>query len=400
MPLLDPIRLYPVVILKNEHEISREKINKNALSVISTLKNAGFQAYVVGGGIRDLLLRVKPKDFDVVTNAEPQQIKNIFSNCRLIGRRFRLAHLYFGREIIEVATFRANTIAKETSMGLGLIIRDNVYGKIDEDVLRRDLTINALYYDIDQEVLLDFVDGYQDIKKKKIRIIGDPETRYREDPVRMLRVLRFAAKLHFTLEKNTQKPIAKIGHTLLSISASRLYDEVVKVFYCGNGKQAFSMLCQYNLFEYLFSSLKPYIKQKKIRSFVETVLGETDLRIKQNKPVIHAFVFACLFWFPFLETKNNLRESGYSLFLAPRKAAKTVLNKACKTINMPRYVQKIILDIWMLQNRFEQNRFYSRSTFRYHPRFKAAFDFFIYRSKTEKHLKPLIKNWNTDKTTQ
>ncbi len=228
------------------------------------MKEHGFQAYIVGGGIRDLLLKRKPKDFDIATDARPQALKKLFRNCRLIGRRFRLAHIFFGREIIEVATFRAGHETGEPHEARtrdGLIVRDNVYGTIDQDAWRRDFTINAIYYDVEEGALLDFVDGYRDLKHRILHVIGDPNVRYCEDPVRMLRAARFAGKLGFELEQETETAIFKSNHLLQNISSSRLYDEVVKVFHSGESIKIFPFLERYGLFDQLFPLTAQYFKE-------------------------------------------------------------------------------------------------------------------------------------------
>ncbi|MBN1684654.1 MAG: polynucleotide adenylyltransferase PcnB [Gammaproteobacteria bacterium] len=386
--------LFPKIIPKKIHQISKADISKNAMKVVTHLKEMGFQAYIVGGGIRDLLLNMEPKDFDVATDARPEQIKRIFSNCRLIGRRFRLAHVYFYREIIEVATFRATReVGSNVPTQKGLIIRDNVFGNIDEDVVRRDFTINALYYDPDQEILLDFVNGYEDLKKKHMKIIGDAITRYQEDPVRMLRAIRFAAKLNFKIDAATKKPIPQLAEKLLSISSCRLYDEVLKLFYCGKAYQVFLLLCRYQLFEHLFPILKPYLHQKKTIELIETVLKSTDLRIQQQKPVIAAFLFAGLLWFPFLDFIAQSKSEELSSFYTFHSALNQTLRKASKTITLPNYVRKTIQDIWWLQDYLE-HRFQNTVKRTMHkPHFRAAYDFLLYRAQCNKKLQPIAKWW-------
>ncbi|HET7924163.1 MAG TPA: polynucleotide adenylyltransferase PcnB, partial [Rhodanobacteraceae bacterium] len=234
----------PIIVPRSEHNISRANISPNALKVLYRLKSAGFEAFLVGGGVRDLLLDRHPKDFDVVTNADPDQIQELFRNCRLIGRRFRLAHVRFGRDIVEVATFRAaNVVDPEDDdrahSDSGRILRDNVYGTIDEDVWRRDFTVNALYYNITDFSISDYVNGVDDVRSRTLRLIGDPEKRYREDPVRMLRAVRFAAKLDFTLAPETAAPIASLGHLIKDVPPARLFDELLKLFQSGHAVQSF-----------------------------------------------------------------------------------------------------------------------------------------------------------------
>ena len=259
------------IFSRDKHTISRKNISRNALKVLYRLLNAGFQAYIVGGSVRDLLLNKKPKDFDVATNATPKEIKGLFSNARAIGRRFRIVHIRFGREIIEVTTFRADhsptdeILNKDSDREIrdldsahsekGMILRDNVYGNIDEDARRRDFTINALYYTTAGFHLLDFNQGLEDLQSKQIRMIGDPKERYKEDPVRMLRAIRFSAKLGFTIEQNTKKPIDELSYLLDSVSSARLFDETLKLMIGGYAVRTFAMLQDYQLGTYLFLSL-------------------------------------------------------------------------------------------------------------------------------------------------
>jgi len=292
--LNQPSTQFPhVVIPRSEHSISRAAISPNALKVLYRLKEAGYQGFLVGGAVRDLLLGITPKDFDVATNALPEEVRRLFRNCRLIGRRFRLAHVHFGQEIIEVATFRAaaspereddeeadaeldveeahtdadSEIAVSESAApaalpddpahrafdtTGRILRDNIYGTIEEDVWRRDFAANGLYYNIDDFSIWDFVDGAGDVRARRLKLIGDPETRYREDPVRMLRAVRFAAKLDFSIEPNTEQPIKRLAYMLDGVPAARLFDEVLKLFLSGFGLKAYRLLQQYGLFEHLF----------------------------------------------------------------------------------------------------------------------------------------------------
>ena len=280
-----PTPLPPVIIPRSEHSISRADISPNALKVLYRLKEAGYQAFLVGGAVRDLLLGLKPKDFDVATDALPEEVRRLFRNCRLIGRRFRLAHVFFGNEIIEVATFRAaaaperedaEDVEAEADTGAesrrdepaeftppsdsehrafdtrGRILRDNIYGTIEEDVWRRDFTANGLYYNIEDFSIWDFVDGVNDVKARRLRLIGDPETRYREDPVRMLRAVRFAAKLDFSIESNTEGLIKRLANLLDGVPPARLFDEVLKLFLSGFGAKTYELLQQHGLFEHLF----------------------------------------------------------------------------------------------------------------------------------------------------
>ncbi|HEB98384.1 MAG TPA: polynucleotide adenylyltransferase PcnB, partial [Thiotrichales bacterium] len=246
----------PVIIPRAEHGISRSNISPNALKVLYRLRSAGYRACLVGGGVRDLLLGREPKDFDVATDARPEEVRKLFRNCRLVGRRFRLAHVVFGREVIEVATFRGRHDAAEegetATSEEGRILRDNVYGTIEEDAWRRDFTVNALYYDIEDFSVRDYVGGMEDLRAGVLRLIGDPEARYREDPVRMLRAVRFAVKLGFRIEPATEAPIESLAHLLFEIPPARLFEEVLKLFQGGMALETFEMLRHYDLFGKLF----------------------------------------------------------------------------------------------------------------------------------------------------
>ncbi|MCH1488168.1 MAG: polynucleotide adenylyltransferase PcnB, partial [Pseudomonadales bacterium] len=249
----------PLVLERAEHCISRKQISKNALTVLYDLNKAGYEAYLVGGCIRDLLLSGKPKDFDVATNATPEQVNALFRRARIVGRRFKIVHVRFGREVIEVTTFRAahqepqaGTDPRGEQNSQGMLLRDNVYGSLREDALRRDFTINALYYSVDGFRVFDYTAGLADLDKKLLRMIGDPAQRYREDPVRMLRVIRFAAKLGFTIEKATAAPIADMSHHLEQVAPARLFDEISKLFLGGQAYKIFQLMLKYDLFSPLF----------------------------------------------------------------------------------------------------------------------------------------------------
>lgn len=286
------------MIPRAEHGISRKDISDNALKVLYRLHNAGYQAYLVGGCVRDLLLGLHPKDFDVATDAEPEQIKALFRNCRLIGRRFRLAHIVFGRDVIEVATFRGHHNGEQQGEGdklsrrsdEGLLLRDNVFGSIEEDAERRDFTANAMYYNIADFSVTDFANGMQSLKERKLHLIGDPETRYREDPVRMLRAVRFAAKLDMQISAEAGDIIPGLAPLLANIPAARLFEEVLKLFLAGRAEQTFDLLQEYGLFGQLFPMLQPMLKvpDSKESLFVRQVLINTDHRINNELRVTPA----------------------------------------------------------------------------------------------------------------
>ncbi|WP_427978988.1 polynucleotide adenylyltransferase PcnB [Agarivorans sp.] len=393
------------VIPRAEHNISRQDISENALKVLYRLHKSGYKAYLVGGGVRDLLLGKQPKDFDIATDATPEQIKGLFRNCRLVGRRFRLAHILFGRDIIEVATFRghhdseqANTDSKRSDEGM--LLRDNVYGSIEEDAERRDFTVNALYYNIADFSVVDFAGGIGDIAERRLQLIGDPETRYREDPVRMLRAVRFAVKLDFDIAPESLAPIAEYGHLLKDIPAARLFEESLKLLLSGEGKETFKMLAQTQLLYPLFPLLKPLLQQwdedaPELR-FILMALASTDKRVRGEQKVTPAFIFAALLW-PLLEIKKDelLVELSLGEHDAMAMAMNWVLSEQCKSIAIPKRFTTGIREIWQLQSRLDR-RFGKRAfqTFA-HPRFRAAFDFLELRAKAsqDQQLGELAQWW-------
>ena len=271
-----------MVIPRADHKLSRKAVSRAALKVLYRLKEAGYQSHLVGGGVRDLLLGRTPKDFDIATDAHPEQVKSLFSNCRLIGRRFRLAHVHFGREIIEVATFRANhqSGADGITGDDGRIVRDNVFGNIEQDANRRDFTVNALYYNIADFSIIDYTNGLADIQSGTLRIIGDPATRYREDPVRMLRAARFSAKLGLTLHPDTLAPIADLSHMLSDIPTARLFEEVLKLLQTGHAHASFAVLRELDLLRFLFPATDRQLKSGDafFERMIERALRNTDNR--------------------------------------------------------------------------------------------------------------------------
>lgn len=382
-----------VVIPRAEHGISREDISDNALKVLYRLNSAGFEAYLVGGCVRDLMLGLLPKDFDVVTNATPEQIKGLFRNCRLIGRRFRLAHIVFGREIIEVATFRghhdpaaqdASTRGKASEDGQ--LLRDNVFGTIAEDAERRDFTFNAMYYSVADFSVTDFANGRKAIAQKQVELIGDPEVRYREDPVRMLRAIRFAVKLNMKIAEPTAAPLKPLAHLLGNIPPARLFEETLKLFLSGQGKDTFVALHDYGLLEPLFPQLAPLLNdpRSKEMQFALTVLANTDERVNSNMRVTPAFLYAALLWYPLEEHAQKLQaEAGLSQHDAFNIAAGDILHRQTQRIMIPKRFSTVIRDIWMLQHRLPRR--FGRRAFQLlsHPKFRAAYDFLQVRGETE-----------------
>lgn len=383
------------LIPRSEHSISRKKISDHALKVLYRLKSAGFQAYIVGGGVRDLLLDLIPKDFDIVTNAHPEQVKRLFTNCRLIGRRFRLAHVHFGRDIIEVATFRGSDTDHHAheKHDSGMIKRDNVYGTLEEDIWRRDITINALYYNIADFSIVDAVGGMQDIKNKCIRMIGDPSTRYTEDPVRILRVLRLAAKLDFSIEEKTLAPIKKMADSLKHISNARLFDEVYKLFHTGCALKTFDLLWQENIFQLLFPQTADIIeKNSAVKEFIQLACKNTDERVNQGKSITPAFLYAIFLWHSYKE-KARLLSQEMTKAQANAIAASEVIAQQTKITAIPKALIMTIRDIWQLQFRLTKPISEKTADILHHPKFRAAYDFLLLRSEIEPNYKERAQWW-------
>jgi poly(A) polymerase len=418
-----PAQFPHVVIPRAEHSISRAAISPNALKVLYRLKEAGYQGFLVGGAVRDLLLGVIPKDFDVATDALPEEVRRLFRNCRLIGRRFRLAHVHFGREIIEVATFRAAAAPEREDAdapdaegdsdaeapppsdsehravdSTGRILRDNIYGTIEEDVWRRDFTANGLYYNIEDFSVWDFVGGVEDVRARRLKLIGDPETRYREDPVRMLRAVRFAAKLDFSIAPGTEEPIAKLAYLLDGVPAARLFDECLKLFLSGFGAKSYRLLQQYGLFEHMFPlsaaafSLPPYAYAQ---DMLELGLANTDARILEDKPVTPTFLFAVLLWGAVLRELNE-RQAGPAPDLALlMQACDTVLRAQQSRVAIPRRFSVPMRELLMLQPRFNRRSGVKSLSLLQHPRFRAAYDFLLLRAQVGV-AEPELAQWWTD----
>ncbi|MDE2349079.1 MAG: polynucleotide adenylyltransferase PcnB, partial [Gammaproteobacteria bacterium] len=408
----------PTIIPRSAHAISRSAISPNALKVLYRLKEAGYQAFLVGGAVRDLLLGIRPKDFDVATNALPDEVRALFRNCRLIGRRFRLAHVHFGSEIIEVATFRAAAAPERedaedpdadapppSDEGLdraidqrGRILRDNVYGTIDEDVWRRDFAANGLYYSIDDFSVWDFVGGFADVEARKLTLIGDPDARYREDPVRMLRAVRFAAKLDFSLDPATEEPIRRLAHLLDGVPPARLFDESLKLFLSGYGAKSYRLLRHYGLFEHLFPlpaaafALEPYAYTQRM---LEIGLASTDARIVADKPVTPTFLFSLLLWGAVLRAMNE-RNAGPAPDVAQLLDACDVVLRAQQTrVAIPRRFSVPMRELLMLQPRFNRRSGVKSLGLLHHPRFRAAYDFLMLRAEVGA-ADPEVAAWWTE----
>jgi poly(A) polymerase len=372
------------------------------LRVLYQLKDAGYNAYLVGGSVRDLLLGREPKDFDVATNAHPDQVKQVFGrHCHLIGRRFRLAHVRMGREIIEVATFRAllepakGEEDRETDHGM--ILRDNVYGTIEEDALRRDFTVNALYYNIADFSVVDYGRGMEDLDKGLLRLLGEPEVRFREDPVRMLRAVRFSAKLGFTIDPASEQLMPTLAHLLLEVPAARLCDEVIKLFHAGQALETFEKLRHYHLFEQLFPETERCLAQEESGfpiTLVNQGLANTDARVQEGKPVTPAFLFAVLLWEPVRQLADRYAQADdVGMIAALQSAGAEVVSRHIERVSIPRRFSMTMREIWQLQPRFESRS--GKRPFRLlsHPRFRAAYDFLLLRAKSGEVEMELAEWW-------
>ena len=440
----------PRIIPRSDHPVSRSNISPNALRVLYRLKEGGFQAFLVGGCVRDIIVGRHPKDFDVATDALPEEVRHLFRNCRLIGRRFRLAHIVYGREVIEVATFRAasapppseepvpareeneaqylddgdlegdadgNSLADEAdadgnvmspsdsgpgqsygqSYGQGQgddpahrmqndhgrLLRDNMYGTIDEDVWRRDFTVNALYYNIADFSIWDYVDGLADIQAKRLRLIGDVETRYREDPVRMLRAARFEAKLGFEIDAASAAPMAQLRSLLAGVPPARLFDETCKLFLTGHGAESFRVLRQRGLFAALFPAVDRYL-DKHPGSLVEALLVQglrnTDARVVIDKPVTPTFLFALLLYGPIATMIEALPPSRWHEPNAILEACDRALREAQQRVSVPRRIALGMREMYALQPRLEGPRGRRALRLLEQSRFRAGYDLLILRA--------------------
>ncbi|WP_206744420.1 polynucleotide adenylyltransferase PcnB [Salinivibrio sp. IB282] len=393
------------VIPRKAHGISRKGISENALKVLYRLHKAGFEAYLVGGGVRDLLLGREPKDFDIATDATPDEVKKLFRNCRLIGRRFRLAHILFGRDVIEVATFRGHhgkgEKDKQTARSEdGMLLRDNVYGTIDEDAQRRDFTVNGLYYNIADFSIRDYAGGLDDLNNRVIRLIGDPETRYREDPVRMLRAVRFAVKLDMTINSATAAPIIELAPLLQDIPAARMFEESLKLLQSGQGVATYQMLREYNLFQQLFPAVAAHFTEtqtSQTEQMLEQVLRSTDKRVVNEQRINPAFLFAAMLWYPLVTRAEEMAfESGLSYYDAFMVAASDIVDEQVKTIAIPRRFTAMIREVWQLQMRMTRRTGARAFKTLDEKKFRAAFDLLEMRGAVEGEETEALCAWWRD----
>lgn len=400
--------LKPLVFSRDRHCISRKNISSGCLRVLYTLNEAGYQSFIVGGAVRDLLLGKQPKDFDVATDATPEQVKAEFRHARIIGRRFRIVHVTMGREIIEVSTFRAantdsveiqgerlarsvNHIDSAHSLS-GMILRDNVYGTLEEDVMRRDFTVNALYYTVKNFLVHDYVGGMADLEKRQLRMIGDPEKRYREDPVRILRAIRLSAKLEFSIEAGTAAPMRPLGHMLESIPAARLFDEVLKLFFAGCSLATFELLHEYDIFRHLFPATAAVLDKDEVYGrLLRNAFASTDQRIDDLKSVTPAFLLAAILWPALQQEYNaNLRRDMPPM-VAMHQAGQTVTGDQVGRISIPKRFSIPMREIWEYQLRLPR-RTRARALLG-NKRFRAAYDFILLREQSGEDLEGLGQWW-------
>ncbi len=373
-------------------------ISKNALTVVKTLKKNGYQAFLVGGCVRDLLISVTPKDFDVATNATPNKIKSIFKNCRLIGRRFRLAHIRYDREIIEVSTFRSASMLSNKNVMMdhtGRIIRDNEFGSVEEDAIRRDFRCNALYYDPAKKKIWDFTDGLDDIQQKKLVIIGLPDNRIQEDPVRMIRALRFSAKLNFSLDKNLKKSIQRNSDLLCNVPSARIFEEFKKLFLHGNAEKVFLLMQEYNIFNKIFFDTHKEIKQDKIfYKFIICALQDSDRRVRCRQPVSPMFLLGIFFWASIKRESLKIKKrkkcsDARSIVLA----AITVIDAHKRKISIPKRFSSLMIDMLSMQPRLEIATKKNAKFLISQRAFRAAYDFMLIRTRVNEFDKEIASFW-------
>jgi len=382
----------PVILGPEHHGIDPKLVSANAVRVTQTLQEAGFKAFVVGGAVRDLLLGVKPKDFDIATNATPEEVKKLFRRAFIIGRRFQIVHVMFGQDLLEVTTFRGKGSDNAPKDEHGRVLRDNNFGPQHEDAERRDFTINAMYYDPATQTVLDYHGGIEDIRAKVLRIIGQPEARYREDPVRMLRVVRFAAKLQFTIEPATRAPIPVMAPLINNVPAARVFDEMLKLLMSGHALACLKELRSSGLHHGLLPLLDVVLEQPIGMKFVTLALESTDTRVKAGKGVSPGFLFASLLWHQVLEKWNAYRAAGEAPIPALHLAADDVLDNQTDNLALQRRIATDMRDIWAMQPRFERRNGKSPYKLLEHPRFRAGFDFLLLRCESGE-LDAEIGNW-------
>jgi len=396
----------PQRVPRNRHGLARDRINPAALRICETLREAGFAGYVVGGAVRDLLLGIGPKDYDVATDARPEQIKPLFRRAHIIGRRFRLVHVLIGGETIEVSTFRSNDAAstgrsadpERVQDEHGRVLRDNVYGSQEDDARRRDFTVNALYYDPVSEEVIDYHGGLDDLKKRVLRVIGEPRTRYREDPVRMLRAVRLGAKLGLTLEAKTREPIQSMAELIDRVPPARLFDEMLKLLLSGHASACLRQLREEGLHSGLLPLLDVILEQPLGERFVTLALAQTDERVKSDRPVSPAFLFAALLWHEVLAAWRAREGRGERSVPALEAAMDEMLEAQCEKLAITRKLTATMREVWQMQPRFEQRSGTRPYRLLESPRFRMAYDFLALRAASGEVSEDIEAWWRSFQT--
>ena len=383
----------PRVYRAGEHPVHRDQVSRGAREVTEKLQNAGFAAFIVGGAVRDLLLGLTPKDFDIATNATPEQVKPLFRRAFVIGRRFRLVHVHIGAEVLEVSTFRAAQKNDDATDAHGRLLSDNVYGSQGEDAARRDFTINALYFDPTTEEIWDYVGGVADVRARRLRLIGPPVTRFREDPVRMLRAIRLAAKVGVAIDPKTAAPIPKLATLMQNVPPARLFDEMQKLLLSGHAVETLKSLRAHGLSHGLLPLLDMILEQPLGPQFIEAALAGTDARVREGRAVSPAFLFATLLWHEVLQQWNAAKSQDEKPLPALFDAMDRVLDAQAERISIPRRFEATIKEIWSLQPRFEQRAGARPYRLLEHPRFRAAYDFLALRGACGEVEQSLVDWW-------
>ena len=375
-----------MTLIRQSVQFDKKFLDPDAIKIINKINKSGYEAYLVGGCIRDLILGYEPKDFDIATNATPEQVQKIFKRSRIIGRRFKLVHVLFSaRKFIEVATFRSNKINKTSTKGM--VLRDNYYGSLKEDVFRRDFTINGLYFDIKKSEVIDFVDGLNDLKELQINMIGNPSERFEEDPVRMIRAVRFKVKLKASIDSKLSYKIAKNAYLISNVPSARLYEEVIKLFHNENSLTIFRELSNLGILKYLFS-------QTQEDSFITAFLINTSERIKAGKSISPAFLFAVFLWSAQNKRFTQLKKKKMNYTELMIMASEDVIKKQVQQVMMPRWLSSRVKDIWLMQERLENDSTKKSKELLANNRFRMAYDFFLLRSESiDKQLRPKAKYW-------
>jgi poly(A) polymerase len=390
----EPAKRKAEIIPASRHGIRREQVSPGARRTCEALQKGGFKGYVVGGAVRDLIAGIEPKDYDIATNATPDEVRSLFRRSRIIGRRFQIVHVMQGSETLEVSTFRAAHDADTLKDEHGRVLRDNVWGSIEEDAARRDFTMNALYYDPTEETVLDFHNGVQDIQRKTLRMIGDPRARYREDPVRMLRAVRLSAKLDLRLDPQVQAPIRDMADLIENVPAARLFDEMMKLLFSGHAVDCIKRLRDDGLHRGLLPLLDVILEQPMGEKFVMLSLASTDERVRADKPVSPGFLFATLLWHEVLASWEKRKKDGEPPVPAMFGAMDEILDQQAEKLAITKRIAGDIKDIWLLQPRFEKRGGRAPHRLIEQPRFRAAWDFLVLRAASGEVPKELSDWWH------